>query len=122
MWNVANERFKSEDILVNAGNMTIDSFVATPLKLETTINNKPDQSQGRVTILRNYFPSWSATMDGTKKIALTPTSEGMITLMPELGIHHYVIKVTSTLLEKIANALSAVSLILLGLIWQKSRK
>lgn len=120
-WSVLAERYKSKDLLVNAGNMTIDSLTTSPLTLMTTINNKPDQSEGRITILRNYFPGWVAIMDGKKKIELTPTDEGMISLNPVLGIHKYVIKIESTLVEKIANFISLLSLFALGYIWQQNR-
>lgn len=120
-WSVPNERYKSEDILVNAGNMTIDSFKVEPLTITLTINNKPDESVGRLTILRNYYPGWVATMDGKTKVELEPTIEGMISLKPELGIHSYTIKMTSTLVEKIANLITLISLFTLGFIWKKSR-
>jgi uncharacterized membrane protein len=120
-WSVPNERYKSEDILVNAGNMTIDSFEVEPLKITLTINNKPDDSVGRLTILRNYYPGWVATMDGKTKINLDPSEEGMISLKPELGVHSYVIKMTSTFVEKIANLITIISLFALGFIWRKSR-
>jgi hypothetical protein len=120
-WSVPNERYKSEDILVNAGNMTIDSFSVAPLVISATINNKPDNSVGRLTILRNYYPGWTATMDGRTKIELAPTEEGMISLKPEIGVHTYTIKMTSTLIEKIANLITLISLVILGFIWQKSR-
>ncbi|MBP9669865.1 hypothetical protein KBD75_00510 [Candidatus Woesebacteria bacterium] len=120
-WSVPNERYKSEDILVNAGNMTIDSFTVAPLVITATINNKPDSSVGRLTILRNYYPGWVATMDGKTKAELTPTGEGMISLEPAIGVHSYVVKMTSTLIEKIANLVTLISLLILGFIWQKSR-
>lgn len=120
-WSVPNERYKSEDLLVNAGNMTIDSFTQTPLKLSITINNKPDDSVGRLTILRNYYPGWVATMDGKTKIELTPTSEGMISLSPALGIHSYIIQIKNTATEKVANLISLISIFSIGLIWHKSR-
>ncbi len=120
-WSVPNERYKSEDILVNAGNMTIDSFTVAPLVITATINNKPDDSIGRLTILRNYYPGWVATMDGKTKVELQPTGEGMISLMPAIGVHSYVVKMTSTLVEKIANLITLISLFILGFIWQKSR-
>lgn len=120
-WSVLKERFKSEELLVNAGNMIIDSLSSAPLSVTTTINNKPDAITGRITILRNYYPGWVATMDGKTKIELTPTEEGMISMNPRLGVHSYVIKMTSTLVEKIANLISLISLIALGIIWQKNR-
>jgi len=119
-WSVPNERYKFEDILVNSGNMTIDNFTSAPLSLTATINNKPDDSVGRLTILRNYYPGWVATMDGSYQVALTPTNEGMISLSPVIGVHTYNIEMKSTMIEKIANLISLISLIIVGLIWQKS--
>ena len=120
-WSVINERFKSEELLVNAGNMTIDTLAADPLKIEITINNKPDPNTGRITILRNYYPGWVAIMDGKKKLELTPTDEGMITMIPEIGVHSYVVKMTSTGIEKIANTITGLSLLGLGVLWHKNR-
>jgi len=121
-WSVPNERYKSEELLVNSGNMTIDELSATPLSVSTTINNKPDSSEGRVTILRNYYPGWSAIMDGKVKIELTPTDEGMIYMKPVLGLHKYVIKMGSTGLEKFANFISLLSVFSLGYLWKKNQK
>lgn len=120
-WSVPAERYKSEDLLVNAGNMTIDNLTTNQLMLATTINNKPDNSVGRVTILRNYYPGWTAVMDKKTKIKLTPTSEGMISMNPEIGVHTYVIKIGNTILEKIANLISVISFMSLFVVWQKNR-
>jgi len=121
-WSVPNERYKSEDLLVGSGNMTIDSLVTSPLSVKTTINNKPDESIGRITILHNYFPGWVATMDGKTKIELKPTDEGMISMEPQLGVHSYVVRMGSTPVEKIANFISLASLLGIGIIWQKNKK
>ncbi len=119
-WSVPNERFKSEELLVNSGNMTIDSIEFDPLSLTIVINNKPDESKGKITILRNYYPGWIAIMDNQTKLNLTPTSEGMIHLFPEIGVHTYYIKITSTRLEQIANIISLAGLI--SLVYLKSKK
>jgi hypothetical protein len=121
-WGVPGERYKSEELLVNAGNMTIDALVTSPLSVTTTIHNKPDESIGRITILRNYYPGWIATMDGKTQVELKSTDEGMISMEPVLGIHNYVIRISSTPLEKAANFISLASFIGLGYLWQKNRK
>jgi hypothetical protein len=121
-WNVESERYKSEELLVNAGNMIIDSLTSTPLTVTTTINNKPDESQGRVTILRNYYPGWSVTMDGKKQLDLTPTDDGMMTLLPKIGTHTYEVKMGSTPVEKVANIISFIALLGLGRLWLKRSK
>ncbi len=121
-WGVPAERYKSDEVLINSGNMTIDSQSFTPLSLSLTINNKPNESIGRITVLRNYFPSWKVVMDGKTNIKITPTSEGMISFNPELGIHSYQIKVVSTPIELFANLLSFTSLIALGILWYKTTK
>jgi hypothetical protein len=102
--------------------MTIDSLSINPLKLDVTINNKPDDSQGKVTILHNYYPGWVAIMDGKTRLKLSPTDEGMIYLYPELGVHNYKISIKSTRLESISNLISLGSIIGLIAIWQKNRK
>lgn len=121
-WNVLGERYKSEDLLVNSGNMTIDALSTNSLGITTTINNKPDDSQGKVTILHNYYPGWVAIMDGKTRLKLSPTDEGMIYLYPELGVHNYKISIKSTRLESISNLISLGSIIGLIAIWQKNRK
>jgi len=121
-WSVPDERYKSEEILVNSGNMTIDSLTFDPLKIDLTINNKPDQNIGKLTILRNYYPGWIAIVDGKTRLELKPTDEGMIALEPQLGIHSYTVKMSSTTTEKIANFISLASLIGLGIIWRKNNQ
>lgn len=121
-WSGPAERFKTGELLVNSGNMTIDSLTHNPLKINVTINNKPDSSEGRVTILRNYYPAWVVTMDNSKKLKVEPTADGMIMLKPELGIHKYEIKIKNTNLESLSNALSALSVVILGYLWYKNKK
>ena len=121
-WSVPNERYKSEEIQVNSGNMIIDSQTSNPLGLNVTINNKPDESVGRVTILRNYYPTWAIFVDGKRENILTPTSEGMITFSPVLGTHTYELKVKSTMVEIVANIISLISVIIIGIIWRKKSK
>jgi hypothetical protein len=121
-WGVPGERYKSEELLVNAGNMTIDALATSPLSVTTTINNKPDESVGRVTILRNYYPGWIAVMDSKTQVDLSPTDEGMISMEPVIGVHHYVIRIRSTPIEKVANFISLVSLFGLGYLWHKNKK
>jgi len=120
-WSVPDERYKTEELLVNSGNMTIDALKHDALIITTTINNKPNESEGRVTLLRNFYPGWVATMDEKTNIELTPTDEGMISLSPQLGIHTYEIRMTSTPIEKLANFVSIISLLALGFIWKKNR-
>ncbi len=121
-WSVPNERYKTEEIQVNSGNMIIDSQVSNALSLKVTINNKPDENVGRVTILRNYYPTWALYIDGKRHNILEPTGEGMITFNPILGTHNYELKVKSTKLELLANLISLISVIIIGIIWRKKSK
>ncbi len=121
-WSVPHERYKTDEILVNSGNMTIDALTHDPLKINITINNKPDSSEGRVTILRNYYPGWRVTMDNGKKIEVKPTEDGMIMLKPELGVHNYEIKMSSTPVEIFSNTASLLSILTLGYLWYKNKK
>lgn len=121
-WSVPDERYKTEEVLVNSGNMTIDALTHDALGLTLTIHNKPDSSPGRITILRNYYPGWVATMDGKTKIELVPTDEGMISMLPQLGIHTYEIRMKSTSTEIIANLVSIIALLSLGVLWKKNQK
>lgn len=121
-WSGPKERFKTDELLVNSGNMTIDALSHDPLKINVTINNKPDSSDGRVTILRNYYPGWTVTMDDTKKIKISPTEDGMIMLKPELGVHNYEIKMSSTPVELFSNAASLLSILTLGYLWYTNKK
>lgn len=121
-WGTPAERYKSDEVLINSGNMTLDALTFTPLSLDLTINNKPDASVAKVTVLRNYFPSWHIVMDGKQKITLSPTAEGMMSFEPELGVHNYQIKVGSTTLETYANLISFIGLIILGILWFKPTK
>lgn len=121
-WSVPNERYKSEEIQVNSGNMILDSLSYDSLSLSVKINNKPDESVGRVTVLRNYYPAWKLYIDGQKKDILETTSEGMITFSPELGTHQYLLKMKSTRIEVIANLITLGSIICIGIIWRKKLK
>ncbi|GAB4027608.1 MAG: 6-pyruvoyl-tetrahydropterin synthase-related protein [Candidatus Microgenomates bacterium] len=121
-WSVPHERYKTDEILVNSGNMTIDAITHDPLKINVIINNKPDSSEGKVTILRNYYPGWTVTMDNRKKIEITPTEDGMILLKPELGVHNYEIKMSSTPIELFSNIVSLISMLTLGYLWYKNKE
>lgn len=121
-WSVPHERYKNDELLVNSGNMTIDSLTHGPLQINVTINNKPDSSEGRVTILRNYYPGWVVTMDGNKTIPIEPTEDGMIMLKPELGIHNYEIRMSSTPVELISNTVSLLFVLSLGYLWYTNKK
>lgn len=121
-WSGHAERFKTDELLVNSGNMTIDALTHDPLKINATINNKPDSSEGRVTILRNYYPGWRVTMDKGKRIEVQPTVDGMIMLKPELGVHNYEIKMSSTPVELFSNTVSLLSVLTLGYLWYKNKK
>lgn len=119
-WNVLNERYKSDELLINSGNMTLDSLSFNPLHISFTLNNKPDPSTSRVTLLRNYYPAWQLVMDNKTKLPLSPTEEGMITFEPPQGIHSYVLRMGSTTIELVSNVISLISLIGLVVIWRKS--
>ncbi len=121
-WSVPNERYKSDEILVNSGNMTIDNLSYDPLSLEVTLHNKPDSAEGRVTILRNFYPGWKLTLDGQQSVELVPTPEGMLSFIPELGIHSYRLRMQNTPLERAANALSLFSITSLGYLWWSHRR
>ena len=120
--SVPNERYKSDEILVNSGNMTIDNLSYDPLSLEVTLHNKPDSAEGRVTILRNFYPGWKLTLDGQQSVELVPTPEGMLSFIPELGIHSYRLRMQNTPLERAANALSLFSITSLGYLWWSHRR
>lgn len=119
-WGVEGERYKTDEVLVNSGNMIIEDITSSPLSLNIRINNKKDASEGKITILRNYYPAWVATVDNNKKIELTPSQDGMIYLLPEYGIHTYKIEVKSTPLEIFANLLSLGSVLSLIYLWRKN--
>lgn len=121
-WSVPHERYKNDELLVNSGNMTIDKLTHDPLKIIATINNKPDSSEGRLTILRNYYPGWTVTMDKVKDIPIEPTPDGMIMLKPELGVHEYEIAIRSTWVERLSNTVSALALLALGYLWYTNKK
>lgn len=119
-WNVPAERYKSDELLINSGNMTLDDLSFNPLEISFTLNNKPDPTTSRVTLLRNYYPGWKLTMDGTNRLPLTPTDDGMITFEPPLGIHTYVLRIGSTPIELGSNLISLFSLFGLVYLWRKS--
>jgi len=120
-WSVPAERYKTDELLVNSGNMIIDSLATTPLAVSTTINNKLDPVTARITILRNYYPGWTCVMDGKTTISLSPTEDGMITMQPKIGVHTYIMTMNSTNIEKASNLLSFISVFGLGVLWHKNR-
>lgn len=119
-WSVPNERYKSDEILVNSGNMTLDALAYNPLKLTVTITNKPDPAESRVTILRNYYPSWHLVNEAKEEIELKPTQDGMIQFSPALGAHVYTLEQKSTKLEQIANSLSVITILYLVYLGMRS--
>lgn len=120
-WSVPDERYKSDELLVNSGNMTIESLRTDPLSLTVTLNNKPDASPARVTILRNFYPGWHLTTEGKGTIPLSATDEGMVQFAPLLGVHTYTLQMENTLLERLANAISLLALVSIGGLWLQSR-
>lgn len=119
-WNVPAERYKSDELLINSGNMTLDSLVYNPLYINFTLNNKPDPAVAKVTLLRNYYPGWHLIMDGKTKVQIDSTDEGMITFEPALGIHSYILRIGSTPIEWGSNLISLISLLSLIYVWRKS--
>lgn len=121
-WSIKNERYKSDELLVNSGNMIIDSLTSDPLSLTVTIDNKPDSNPALVTILRNYYPGWIALMDGKTKVPLSPTPDGTMHMEPVQGVHTYKVSIQNTLLERISNIISLTSLLGIFYLWQKNKK
>ena len=121
-WVTDKERFKSEEVLINHGNMIIDAIKFNPAVVDLTVNNKGGDDVGVLTINRNYFPTWAATIDQKKSFPLTPTTEGMLELRPALGTHTYKIYLKSTPIEVASNVITVGAIILLGVIWQQNRR
>lgn len=119
-WNVEHERFKTDELLINSGNMTLDKLSSDPLSINFELNNKPDPSVARASLLRNYYPGWVLLMDQKEKIEIAPTSEGFITFTPPLGTHSYELKIKNTTIELVSNYISLISLLGLGYLWRKS--
>lgn len=89
------------------GDGQLSNISETPLQLSFTGNSPNDRSQ--VIWYRNYFPTWSATVDG-QNLALTPTPTGEVTLPLAPGTHQYQIFFKSTRVELLGNLLSLLSL------------
>jgi hypothetical protein len=121
-WSVSKERFKTDEVLVNSGNMIINSLTNTPLSVAIEINNKIDPVPAKITILRNFYPGWVAIMDGKEKIELAPSEDGMIYMVPAIGVHKYDIEMKSTNVEKLANIISLASLFMIGYLWKRNQK
>lgn len=67
------------------------------------------------TVHKNFFPSWQGQVDG-QPLILAPTVDGAISVPLAPGAHTYTIKLGSTLVEIIANALSLLTLLYLILL------
>jgi hypothetical protein len=110
-WSGENERYKSDELLVNSGNMIVNSLSYGPLFIDAEINDKPDPSEARVTLLRNFYPGWKLTVDGGKSVELKPDGDGMITFTPALGVHHYRLQMHETPLEAMSDLVSLSSFV-----------
>jgi hypothetical protein len=120
-WVTPKERFKSEELLINHGNMVIDSLKFDALHVDLQINNKGGDDVGVMTINRNYFPSWAVSIDHKASFPLGYTPEGMLELRPALGVHTYHVYVKSTGVEQLADWISLASLVVIGGIWWLAR-
>lgn len=121
-WVTPKERFKSEEVLVNHGNMIINSLKFDAIHVDLQINNKGGDDVGVMTINRNYFPSWAATIDGHASFPLGYTQEGMLELNPALGTHSYHLFVKSTPVEQISDWISLLTIVVIGGLWWKSKQ
>lgn len=103
------ERYSPEDgqSLQVLGDGQFSNISETPLQLSFTGNSPNDRSQ--VVWHRNYFPTWSATVDG-RQLTLSPTITGEVALPLSSGTHAYQIFFKSTNVERLGNLLSLLSL------------
>ena len=77
-------------------------------KLETVIDVK---REAEIQTKTAYFPAWNVFLDG-KKVLYTISDNGLMVLLPE-GRHSLDIEFIQTPIEKIANSMSLISLIVL---------
>lgn len=89
---------------------------------ETTFRATSITNQSKAIIHRNYFPSWQATKDDLS-IDLSPSETGDIIVPLSAGDHIYHVYIESTPTQKIANIISALSIVyLLFIAIRKSAK
>lgn len=69
-------------------------------------------AQARAVYYKNYYPSWTGTVDG-EKLELSPTPTGEITFPLLPGEHRYELKITETKTATAGNYITLLSLILL---------
>ena len=102
-------------LAVRNGAAVISEAVESPLQIIFTAVSDPSSE---VVWYRNFFPSWSATVDG-EKATLSPSESGEIILPLHEGTHEYQISLRSTPIESVANLISVLSLCaILTLIWR----
>ncbi len=103
-------------LALREGSAQITEAVETPLSLRFSASA---DSASEALWYRNYYPSWSATMDGNK-ITLTPSETGEILVSLAPGSHDYTIVLESTMIARLANLISILSLCaILSILWRQ---
>lgn len=114
------ERYRPEDgqPLQVIGDARYSQVSDTPFELSLTAVSANNHSQ--LVWHRNYFPTWSATIDG-QDLPLFPTSTGEVALPLAQGTHTYKIFFKSTKIETLGNLISLLSLLLLLVLAYKTK-
>lgn len=119
-WGTQEVRYIGEEnIRVAHGTADFSIVTMTPEKLTFTSDSKDEETIYR--IRRNYFPSWIARDESGKIFATNPSDDGLIEFKGTPGKHTYEVYVGSTMIEKIANLITIISTLGIGVLWHKNR-
>jgi len=111
-WVKGTRRFGSE-IKLSSDQLIVDVQSDKTFEYVLRINNQSNQN-GHLFIPQNYFPSWQVKIDGKKKKEfLFPSEDGWLKLEVLPGIHNYRVYLGETFLEKLANLISLLTLVIL---------
>ena len=132
-WSPNNLNYKGYYDLYRNGTTTASRGEVTPIwstKIHYPIDDNIKKfkfsidstvSNNIVKIGYNYFPSWNLKSEGND-VELMPGDSGILTFRPLIGKHDYVLKLGETLIEKISDGISLLSLLwLVGGGWARRR-
>ena len=117
IWSIRSmDRFPKNEIEIIDGNAKIINYSRTSIKHEYLINAEEDIRIKENTL---YFPGWKVydNYELINEIEFQdPKNRGIMTFNLGKGMHYIIISFEDTKIRKIANLISIISLLLLGLV------
>ncbi len=116
---VTNKPAQRPVSLIQTAGIDANTVYETGHQMQIEINTATAQD---ITVNQVYFPGWKVYTD-MKEIPVRPTAEtGLISFVSRPGRHIYNMRFERTLVRKISDSLSIISLILMVSVWTFSKK